>query len=202
MTAKKQAFFDEKLSESFGKPKELWNTLKSLGMPKKTVVSNVNAVDDNKSLTYDIKTMSKVFKDFSSNLAKSFLDRLTDPSNKYNLESVFLYCSNFAIPELFHIKSTSEVKVFKIMEYIEISKPSGIDKLPRRFLKDGAKVSSKPISEICNLSISHGIFLKVYKVAKLKPIFKKDKKVNPSNCRPISLLPLISKIVEKNYRFF
>ena len=124
-------------------------------MPKKTVVSNVNAVDDNKSLTYDIKTMSKVFKDFFLNLAKSFLDRLTDPSNKYNLESVFLYHSNFAIPELFHIKSTSEVKVFKIMEYIEISKLSGIDKLPGRFLKDGAKISSKPVSEIWNLSISH-----------------------------------------------
>ena len=104
--AKKQPFFDEKLSESVGKPKELWNTLKSLGMLKKTVVSNFNANDNNKSLTYDIKTMSKVFKDFFSNLAKSFLDKLPDPSNKYNLESVFLYYSNFAIPELFHIKST------------------------------------------------------------------------------------------------
>ena len=45
IAVKKQAFFDEKLSESFGKPKELWNILKSLGMPKKTVVSNFNAID-------------------------------------------------------------------------------------------------------------------------------------------------------------
>ena len=43
--AKKQSFFAEKLSESVRKPKELWNTLKSLGMPKKTVVSNFNAID-------------------------------------------------------------------------------------------------------------------------------------------------------------
>ena len=133
------------------------------------VVSNFNAIDDNKSLTYDIKTMSKVFKDFFSNLAKSFLDKLPDPSNKYNLESVFFYYSDFAIPELFHIKSTSE-------ENIQISKASGIDKLPGRFLKDGAKILSKPISEICNLSISHGIFPNACKVAKLKPIFKKGKK--------------------------
>ena len=69
--------------------------------------------------------MSKVFKDFFSNLAKSFLDKLPDPSNKYNLESVLLYYSNFAIPELFHIKSTSEENVFKIMENIEISKAFG-----------------------------------------------------------------------------
>ena len=83
------------------------------------------------------------------------------------------------------------------MKNIEISKASGIDKPPGRFLKDGAKILPKPISEIYNLSISHGIFPNACKVAKLKPIFKKGKKVEPSNYRPISLLPLISKIIEK-----
>ena len=118
-------FFDEELSESVGKPKDLWNTLKSFGIPKKTAVSNFNAIDNNKSLTYDIKTMSKVFKDFFLNLAESFLSKLPDPSNKYNLESVFLYYWNLAIPEVFQIKSTSEEKVFKIIEKIEISKTAG-----------------------------------------------------------------------------
>ena len=89
IAAKKQAFFDKKLSETVDKTKELWSTLKSLGMPKKTVVSNFNAMDNNKSLTYDIKTMSKVFEDFFSNLAESSLAQLPDASNKYNLESVF-----------------------------------------------------------------------------------------------------------------
>ena len=83
------------------------------------------------------------------------------------------------------------------MENIEISKAAGIDKLPGRFPKDGADILSKPISEICNLSISHGIFPNACKVAKLKPIFKKGEKVDPSNCRPFSLLPLISNIIEK-----
>ena len=64
IAAKKQAFFDKKLSETVEKTKEIWNTLKSLGMPKKTVVSNFNAIDNNKSLTYDIKTMSKSFRRF------------------------------------------------------------------------------------------------------------------------------------------
>ena len=148
----KQAFFDEKLSENIGKPKELWSTLKSLGMLKKTVFSNFNAIDNNKSLKYNIKTMSNVFKDFFSNLAESFLAKLPDPSNKYNLEYIFLDHSNFAIPEVFHIKSTSEEKVFKIMKNIEISKAAGIDKPPERFSSDSAKILSKPISEICNLS--------------------------------------------------
>ena len=54
------------------------------------------------------------------------------------------------------------------------------------------------ISEIRNLSVSlMEYFPSAIKVAKLKPIFRKSKKVDPSMCRPISLLPLISKIVEK-----
>ena len=61
IAAKKQAFFHERLSESLAKPKELWNTLKSFGMPKKMLVSNFNEIDDNESLTYDIKTMFSKF---------------------------------------------------------------------------------------------------------------------------------------------
>ena len=45
ISAKKQAFFDEKLSEYVDKPKELRNTLKSVGMPKKPVVPNFTAID-------------------------------------------------------------------------------------------------------------------------------------------------------------
>ena len=37
-TAKKQAFFDETQSECVGKPKQLWNNLKFVGKPKKTIV--------------------------------------------------------------------------------------------------------------------------------------------------------------------
>ena len=62
------------------------------------------------------------------------------------------------------------------MENIEIFKASGMDKLLGRFLKDGAKILSKPISEICNLSISQGIFSNACKVAKLKPISGKAKR--------------------------
>ena len=64
ITAKKRAFFDDKLSENIGKPKELWETLKSLDMPQKTLISNFNAVESNNALTFDKKTIAKIFKDF------------------------------------------------------------------------------------------------------------------------------------------
>ena len=54
-----------------------------------------------------------------------------------------------------------------------------------------------PITQLCNLSISSGIFPDACKTAKLKPFFEKSNRTYPKNYHPISLLPLIPKILEK-----
>ena len=82
-------------------------------MPKKTVVSNFNEIDDNKSLTYDIKTMSKAFKDFFSHLAKSLLDKLPNPSDKYNLESYFFIARVLLSLSCFTLKVLQKKKFLK-----------------------------------------------------------------------------------------
>ena len=90
-----------------------------------------------------------------------------------------------------------EIDIEKILRSTNICKAAGIDDLSGRFLKDGSQVLSKPISELCNLSIKLGSFPNSCKIAKLKPLFKKGSKTNPSNYRPMLLLPLISKIIVK-----
>ena len=155
-------------------------------MPKRTVISNFNAIEENDTLTYDTRSISKIFKNFFSNLAKSLLIKLPNPPDKCNLQSVIRYYSSFTISDDFCLSNTSEEKVLKIMTNIESSKAATIDKLSGRFLEDGAIILAKPISGLCDLSISQGVFPSACKVAKLKPIFKKGKKIDPSNYRPIS----------------
>ena len=72
-----------------------------------------------------------------------------------------------------------------------------MDNLSEKFLKDGTEILAKLLSEICNLSITSRAIPNACKVAKLKSIFKKGKKTDPCNYRPISLLPLISKVLER-----
>ena len=143
---KKQEFFKEKLSETIGKSKELWESLKSLGIPNKTVISNFNAIEQDNTLTYDTRSISKIFKKCFSNLAESFLVKLPKAPDKYNLKSVIQYYPSFAITADFCLVSTTEKQVLKIMQDIKSYKAAGIDKLSGKLLKDVAVILAKPFS--------------------------------------------------------
>ena len=91
----------------------------------------------------------------------------------------------------------SEETVLKQLQNLDENKAACLDNLSGKFLKDGATVLAKPISQICNLSIKYSIFPSDCKIAKLKPLFKKASKTAPKNYRPISLFPLVSKIIQK-----
>ena len=51
--------------------------------------------------------------------------------------------------------------------------------------------------QLCNLPISLSTSPEKCKIAKLRPLYKKGLTAEPKNYRPISLLPLISKLIEK-----
>ena len=139
-------------------------------MPRKTLISNFNADESNNALTFDKKTIAKIFK-FVSNLAESLLIKLANVPNKYNIGSVCQYYSKFIIEKPFHLSDISAEEVFKIMQSIDILKTASIDNLSRKFLKYGADILAKPLSEIFNLSVISTTFPNGFKVAKLKPFF-------------------------------
>ena len=62
-------------------------------------------------------------------------------------------------------------------------------------LKDGAEILAELISQIVNMSLGSK-FPEDCKTAKVRPIFKKGKNTEPKNYRPVSLLPVLSKVTE------
>ena len=192
---KKRNYFETTLTENISKPKELKNTLKALGFPNKVSIATINTLKDDKVVKYDPKSISKVFQTFFTNMAKTLLQKLPPPPNKFGIVSVKSFYKRLNITT--KLKPATEYIVLNLLKNIDISKAAGVDNLPGRFLKDGAVIFTKPVTEICNLSIKLKNFPDPWKLAKLKPIFKKGSRIDPSNYIPISLLPLISKIFEK-----
>ena len=76
------------------------------------------------------------------------------------------------------------------------TKAASIDKLSGKLLKDGTDVLARPISQLCNLSIKLNSFRRCCKIAKIKLHFKKVSIIDLQNYLPISLLSILSKILE------
>ena len=64
---KKREYFENTLKENIAKPKDLCKTLKSLGLSRNVSVIQTNAIEDNKRLKYDMKSVAQIFAKFYSN---------------------------------------------------------------------------------------------------------------------------------------
>ena len=68
---KKKAYFESRLTENIRKPKELWKSLKSLGLKFEHSISNINCLENDKSANFDVKDIAKDFSTYFSNLAEN-----------------------------------------------------------------------------------------------------------------------------------
>ena len=75
---KKKEFFENKLKECIGKPKDLWKAIKSLRLPGGCIVG---ALAENQIVKHNTKSILKTFKSFYSNLAENELANLPKPPN-------------------------------------------------------------------------------------------------------------------------
>ena len=101
------------------------------------------------------------------------------------------------VPNNFILNPVSENFVNTELSQLNIHKSTGFDEIPARFLKDASSETKGVITYLINLSIHTNIFPDELKFAKVKPIFKKNKKTEIENYRPVSVLSIISKVLER-----
>ena len=85
----------------------------------------------------------------------------------------------------------------QIIDNLSNKTSRGNDDLSYQLIKRIKTSLTKPLSKIMIQILNSGIFPEKLKIAKVIPIYKKDDNKLFNNYRPISLLPVISKIVEK-----
>ena len=83
------------------------------------------------------------------------------------------------------------------MKSLDVSKATGLDLIGPKILKIAPDILCPSISYLVNKSLTSGIFPQQWKEAKISPIFKTGSKDDVNNYRPISILPTLSKIIEK-----
>ncbi len=87
--------------------------------------------------------------------------------------------------------------VSKQIQEIPINKATGLDKISGKLLRYGEPEISGPLAFILNQPLKQGTFLTDWKNAIVVPIFKSGAVNDKNNYRPISILPVLSKVLER-----
>ena len=175
----KQAFFANNLSIS--NKKLFWKTMKYLRKGQSTIPTlSCNGQEANNDI--DKANMLNNF------FADCFNTKLP-PLSVMDMDSGSHECPENLL--------CTEQEVLVLLKSIDTSKASGPDKISGRMLKETAVSIAKPISMIFNLSIKTGVFPNSWKLSSVVPIPKSSDNISPTNYRPISLLSILSKLLEK-----
>ena len=100
---------------------------------------------------------------------------------------------NSQLPSI--VTTVDEVK--NLIKEIDISKASAILNLSSRIVKDAFEAIPLLLTQLFNLSLSSGIVPEIWKSATVIPLKKEGNSPDVNNLRPISLLPVQSKLLEK-----
>lgn len=182
----KSTFQRNLLHEHAGNPSKFWNCVKKIFPYKAKTVTNENSRQST--------NLATVFSEYFQN-AVSLLKR------KAFILKNFAWKFRLGIPvrttAVFRIHHVNSNFVINQLKSFKRNKASGADDLPPGLLKDCRYHIAEPLVFILNLSIDTNTIPQIWKIAKVTPIYKKGSLQEPSNYRPISVLPVLSKILER-----
>ena len=138
--------------------------------------------------------LTDVFNSYFVNIASN----LKEPIIPSDFEILNEYVkSKIPINTEFLVTPTNEAFVNNFLSTLNLNKSTGIDNIGPKILKLSANVITPSLTFFVNKSILSGEFPSSWKEAKVKPLFKSGAKDDVNNYRPISILPTLSKLIEK-----
>lgn len=183
----KSRYFSEKLEEN-ASSKSQWkviNTILNRGKQSQKITLKVNSIE-----VTDATEVANHFNEYFSAVGLE-LARSVEPCSHNFLE--FLgdrIITNFTIEQI------TEAELINIIKKLKNSSP-GKDDISMTIIKHILPEIILPLLHIINCSLVSGLFPNKLKVAKVIPIPKSGDKHLLKNYRPVSILPAISKILEK-----
>ena len=178
-------FHKNLLHENNFSPKRFWSVIKMI-YPLKSKVFGQRS--------FDLKERAMNFGNYFSNVVsklKSAAFPLVNFVWRYHKKD------RLRTKSIFSFSPVSSTFVEKELRKLKRNKAAGSDCLPPNLLKDCYTAIAKPMAHIINLSLRSGIVPTAWKSAKITPIFKSGDTKVVSNYRPISVLPVLSKILER-----
>ncbi|CAB3991202.1 Hypothetical predicted protein, partial [Paramuricea clavata] len=182
-------YFDSICSSRGLNPKRFWSLFKfnnkTRNIPQKL---SVKVTETKRTSAGNPADIAALFNNYFTSIFT------TDPNIENYSSDALPYQSNNTIIEDITL---SEADVFSVLHNLDINKAQGPDGIPARLLKETARQIAPSLTALFNKSLNTGVLPRDWKLANVVPVHKKDNKEHVENYRPISLLSLISKALER-----
>ena len=188
----KRDYFTNKIASHEGDIKSTWKTI-NLVLNKKSKTTQIATLDVDGKKISNHESIAEQMNTYFCNIGQDLSKKIPATQNPL-LEGK--YSVN---PEgtTFHFQPVNSNQVANVLGKFKTSMGFGTDCIANHFLKIGLPVISDSLCDIFNLSIATGVFPDSWKIARVAPIFKTGQTDDRSNYRPISVLPVLSRIFEK-----
>ena len=185
-------YFQRYFSSNSHNMKKLWSGIKLIINHKGSASASITKIKDIKGhTTQDTVEIANILNSFFVNIADNITKTL--PRNP---KSPLNYLSNRREKSMF-LSPVNVSEIENIISNLNPSKSVGPHSIPVKLLKILGPHISNSFTKLINQSFAQGIFPCKLKIAKIIALFKKGDPELPSNYRPISILPLFSKLYEK-----
>lgn len=133
------------------------------------------------------------------NLYSNFFNSVFEPSlvttdfKLSDIQNLEYHASDTNISDIYLPRDKIKLE----LQRLNTSKGAGVDNIPPLFLKCTASSISLPLFYIFNLCLREGVCPHIWKIARIVPVHKSGPKKDIENYRPISILPTLSKLLER-----
>lgn len=188
----KQIYFEKRICNAHNKTSASWKIVnKILGRTKSGAPHEIKLIRHNGGVITQEKEISDAFAEYFTTVAEDKLRRhygghLSDRCTvtEHGCLSVFL-------------RPVTEAEMYKIILNLKNKKSTCTDNIPASAIKHASDILVPHLTYLANESLVNGKFPAILKCAKIVPVYKKGDTEDMQNYRPISILSVISKILEK-----
>lgn len=177
----------KRIHNAKNKCKSVWDVIKKYT----TADCNKNTIDNlriNDTNVTEPQSIAEAFNDFFVNSVNKNCSENVGTTNDIGIDN--LESSIFLTP-------VDVQELLKIICSLKNSKAVGHDGICTEIIKKCMHYIVHPLLYAINLSLDQGIFPEVLKKSIVKPLYKKGDPCKLDNYRPVTLIPIFSKIFEK-----
>ena len=188
----KRQYYNDYFNNYSNNSKRTWSGIKQIISLKQKLSSIPSNLIVNNQETNDTLQIANEFNTYFANIG----NKLANEIPPINVSPAHYY-PPFSQATSFFLFPTCSSEIEQEISNLNADKATGLYSIPTKILKLLKDLLSKPLEILFNCSFSQGVVPDSFKIARVIPVFKKGSETSTNNYRPISLLSVFNRILEK-----